>query len=1151
MYSVNNKSLGASTPVVSSTSSEATTKQEQFLKSDFGRTEITRDMKKNFLQAMMTNIGGEAHSLKKGVKEYIERNESVLEKIPELGGREGIKALKSLTQSSPTLSEDTMKFAPLLFAHVAGREIRVLKSTGKYTYRVSDASRLSLPPGPKEIDIEKPPICLHYLESGCYDVLTPDPKIIDSLSGDTARAQIQPFVDRPEGISVTDANTQLAEQGRQSIAAAKVKDSWAISYELPGKRRVGVPTSQVRQEQLIKEYGQNGVNRTSFNSYGHRAAIPRSLRPAGIATKHKYSTLYLRDSHASMEPLFDAVIKKAKDNGVLPVPPANRVDVKLVGAGQFLDKLTGLYPSLESTYCAEPIRAVRLSSGLQAIIYNYNAQYDEPDKKQVIDRVINQIHHRLGATPSYDSIALYLSSGRQHLQPVVKSKRVNIKSANALDTLLQKIPQYEVKAANFPGDTKRLMALSLSLVKTLKNTIPYYQNSALINDSLRQIENTLEGLCQCTDDFVGTNELFDCLIDEINLLLNTTRPYSSHTVNSLQKEIYCKQVSSIADMTGVSIKSLSTASSGMGALSTVIAESLKQFTGARVDDYSDEIPSYFEVSGLLDIGGLRATGHPVICTALNNSLTMNAATAETIIQRISASLSSYKDKNYPIHVIIDTTLDTHSDKLNRIVSSFPKALENGKLNIILCKSYQKYTSLGSGKIMAGNVSMINNNAAQFCNIERSVVISSAQDDIFLNNNGQLLAHCLRSHDSSIAITQRAIEGAQFINDYCWPDSKMSEGDGHAEGMPFVMRYDNPNHVLAITMETCGTCTRDTFGFLSSSVCTINGQNEDKNFLMRINPGLDSDAQLVERFFGLGHTWGNNYNVHLDRMMAAINQVSASSGRQVLEAIVEKHPRSISALSDEEQEAIAKTHNVSKQEIEIIIKSFNLLRTPSDKTDADHLQFMETYHNNIRASVGMVMYAWNLNDSFKQYADDLVESLSSVDIGDAAPVSRLAKEVTFTARLEGLASNLEADGLSTLVRIAEFVPAQKRLEVLFAKLPDTVFGSSDNSLSAEGRSALLAALTDGVPTRELLGVGKLCLIQKQDINKARAILKIASSRPITEGEVPNFLADSLLKLVGREVNHQRDLDFLRGMIVTHEHYVNTQAPAEPRSDTGDQ
>ena len=139
----------------------------------------------------------------------------------------------------------------------------------------------------------------------------------------------------------------------------------------------------------------------------------------------------------------------------------------------------------------------------------------------------------------------------------------------------------------------------------------------------------------------------------------------------------------------------------------------QQFDGVGVDDFRDEIINYFEVRGIIDAGGLYAEGHPIVMITLNSSDTFKSSTPEVIGKRVFQTLERYKNADFPVHLVIDTTLDTNTKKLNDVIDQFKAPLEQGNLNILLCKSFQKYPSLGCGKIMAGNITIIKNEDINF------------------------------------------------------------------------------------------------------------------------------------------------------------------------------------------------------------------------------------------------------------------------------------------------------------------------------------------------------------------------------------------------------------------------------------------------------
>lgn len=81
-----------------------------------------------------------------------------------------------------------------------------------------------------------------------------------------------------------------------------------------------------------------------------------------------------------------------------------------------------------------------------------------------------------------------------------------------------------------------------------------------------------------------------------------------------------------------------------------------------------------------------------------------------IASRLDA-LSPVASADAPAVAVIDITVEKNVEKatdqkINKIVTKFKKEIQAGNLQLMLCKSYQKFPSLGSGKVVAGGATII-------------------------------------------------------------------------------------------------------------------------------------------------------------------------------------------------------------------------------------------------------------------------------------------------------------------------------------------------------------------------------------------------------------------------------------------------------------
>ena len=122
--------------------------QQRFKASDFTLHQ-TKDSAKGLHEIILgLNGKGPCDRFKEKIKSYINSNSKELQTLLD----ENKENLTSIAKGHRKRGVDAAKFAPLLFAHAAGREIIVLEKTGKNEYRVSDLQAPQLP-SLKECDI--------------------------------------------------------------------------------------------------------------------------------------------------------------------------------------------------------------------------------------------------------------------------------------------------------------------------------------------------------------------------------------------------------------------------------------------------------------------------------------------------------------------------------------------------------------------------------------------------------------------------------------------------------------------------------------------------------------------------------------------------------------------------------------------------------------------------------------------------------------------------------------------------------------------------------------------------------------------------------------------------------------------------------------
>jgi len=203
-------------------------------------------------------------------------------------------------------------------------------------------------------------------------------------------------------------------------------------------------------------------------------------------------------------------------------------------------------------------------------------------------------------------------------------------------------------------------------------------------------------------------------------------------------------------------------------------------------------------------------------------------------------------------LILDITVEREKDEVNKLFEKpeIKTAIEEGKLNVVMWKSYQKYASLGTGKIMSGNITVINNGSDKFTKANDFIkgASESLQAEKFPEN--QLMMHILKTAgDSEIDLVKHATKNSNFVVKNCFESSGVSN-----EGLPFLMlenkniTFNSNKKDFIDVLYKLGVEPRESFSFMLSS-CLMAGITH-----ARVNFGHESEATLIEKFHTLGQIY---------------------------------------------------------------------------------------------------------------------------------------------------------------------------------------------------------------------------------------------------------------------------------------------------------
>lgn len=519
----------------------------------------------------------------------------------------------------------------------------------------------------------------------------------------------------------------------------------------------------------------------------------------------------------------------------------------------------------------DPITGVkRLSHGLVAVEFKTLADSLHAEKRLKL----------LGLRPS-----AYEVMKRAHLVPRLATvSNPRLRNDEALSDLIQVNEQMAAALTSLPDGhamqaTGRCAAsLLMGLGKALapKLATSEFKHDPVVANAMKALANVAKALPTLAGDSSRFFAGYAAMLEEMHLLLAATKPYNEDNFERAAKTM-------LEVRAGKSLKDLHIAkpktylfSSGMEAISMGMrtAKALNRTTRVMELATQSKLPDYFEA---LD---LRTAGKPmdrkdVRMAPLNVNMperhgdfdTRNNWNSQKLVQEAKAWLATRRARaGQPAVLLLDITIEKQgsdgTSDLANVLAELKEPINDGTLKILLCKSYQKYTTLCSAKVMAGAVTLIAKDDEKTQTAAQQ--LQEAEDDLgwMQNDESQLLTHFLtHAHGSELEMIGNAARNAAFVSKVCFstpPDAVRSILINREEGLPFIatkaglqligIREKNgipikPAHQLF----TPQTSKRGSFAFLPTSTMLLNDR-------IRITVGQETCEELVEKFYGFA--WVN-------------------------------------------------------------------------------------------------------------------------------------------------------------------------------------------------------------------------------------------------------------------------------------------------------
>lgn len=581
--------------------------------------------------------------------------------------------------------------------------------------------------------------------------------------------------------------------------------------------------------------------------YGLRTARNRNALETqpGMRVEHPEGAIYNRDfPPEKMDAQMWALLKAADTS----ISDSDRGKVVFVNSATAVDKLQTFSGPLPAH------RRVMVGPGLHALVF---------EKPNHVGDMVKEV----GATPSSHQVfklnwvpkegpALKPDTSIDNEATASKLWRGGHEGLKRLEAVPETHPAHQLASA---------AAALVTGVAALAAKLP--GQDPLIDDALRNLASVTEAMPACLDDTKRFCQLYEIMVDEIYMILATAKPYKARDFKDTANVQLAKRAPSTLSLKAKVSGHL--VSSGMDAMSTALQAALKATGAEGVDQIAEKdgkVPDYFEIQGLLEHDGKLKQSGPVMTAILNPSLptTSHLVDAEerwdgaALVRTVKEKLSKSED---PMVLVLDATVEVETSPdgrsdLDEVVKALKEDIESGKLKLVLCKSYQKYPSLGSAKIMAGGVTVIGKDDPTTAALTKSVGETETDLAWMEQDESQLLVHLMKQGDSQeMPMMAKASEGALFVSQMCVDGTKGK----FEKGLPFVgvptkvvsSRFDDRENasLSSSILPSLGLGARDSFAFLETTFLQAPVGEENG---VRITVGQESQAELTEMLYALGY-----------------------------------------------------------------------------------------------------------------------------------------------------------------------------------------------------------------------------------------------------------------------------------------------------------
>ena len=472
-----------------------------------------------------------------------------------------------------------------------------------------------------------------------------------------------------------------------------------------------------------------------------------------------------------------------------------------------------------------------------------------------------------------------LADTRMRDEDLDNSKSLAVLFDNPAVDTMRKMPDSHPMKATAVSIMDMIEGLKGPLLDARKQRSAEFDENILIDSALTQLDRLLSTLPSCADEPMKFHRLYEIAVEEMSMLLSVCKPYKSTDYRTTSKNIVTSRAPCLGTLGDTSV-SCHLLSGGMDAITTAVGMSFKllEQSGLQMAGGGDgpkgaqRNPQYFEANSLFsdfhvsDKGAekIEQTGARVIKINLNPSTPIRKVegahvtwTPENVVTTIEACIKAINPKpspDLPAVIVLDITVEKNGGEgsdLDKVCGAFLSRVDDGTLSLMLCKSYQKHATMGTGKVMAGGLTVISKEQKLH---DAAAARENETTPFAESDDAQMMTHFLAAAaEDEIRMLEAGARNAELAASMVSikkPD-KRSDQFNHDQGLPFIVvpkddmrpKLDSFRFTLRPKdlMSKMGIYDRSSFGFQKTSLTMVDNG-------LRLSCGQEPKPAMYEKLF---------------------------------------------------------------------------------------------------------------------------------------------------------------------------------------------------------------------------------------------------------------------------------------------------------------